>query len=630
MGKPQTMTVGGKLSEELLLRYAAIIEGTDDAIIGKTLGGIITSWNPGAERIFGYRAEEAIGESVLILFPRERVDEEIEILQKVSRGERVSNFETVRKRKDGTLIDVSVTVSPLIDLSGQIVGVSKIVRDITPLKRAEEDLQRRAEEYTLAFNESPLPMWIFDIDSLSFLAVNDEALMAYGYSRDEFLAMTIKDIRPPEDVGSLVANVRQVVSRADQGTWRHRRKDGTIITVEVTSRPIQFNGKEARLVLANDITSRRRAEEALVSAEHRYRDVLDNMMEGCQIIGFDWRYIYVNDVAAAQRRKRKSELVEHSVMEVYPGIERTEMFAALRRCMESRIASAMETALSFDDWTTGWFRLSIEPVEDGVFVLSQDITHEKKDAEELEKYRSHLEELVSARTAALEDVNKELEAFSYSVSHDLRTPLRHIDGFAGLLARKIEGTLDQESRKYLDSIRTACKGMWTLIEDLIDFSRNARMEIAKSKVSARALFDRAIIELEGETRGRKIEWNLGPLPEIEADQRLLYLVVLNLLSNAVKYSSKREDAVITIQHSKGDDEDIFVVRDNGVGFDMKYVDKLFGVFQRLHDDEEFKGTGIGLANVRRIISRHGGRTWAEGKVGEGASFYFSIPSATGY
>ena len=227
-------------------------------------------------------------------------------------------------------------------------------------------------------------------------------------------------------------------------------------------------------------------------------------------------------------------------------------------------------------------------------------------------------------------MNKELEAFSYSVSHDLRAPLRHIAGLAGLLSTRIEAALDQESKKYFDSVKSACREMWALIDDLIDFSRNARVEIVKSKVSSRAIFGRAKVALEAETRGREIEWNLGPLPEIEADPRLLYLVVLNLLSNAVKYSSKKEKAVIAIQHSKVDDEDIFVVRDNGVGFDMKYVDRLFGVFQRLHDAKEFKGTGIGLANVRRIVSRHGGRAWAEGKVGEGASFYFSLPSTEGY
>lgn len=614
-----------KPSEDLLLRYAAIIEGSDDAIIGKTPGGIITSWNPAAEKMFGYRADEAVGESILLIFPNDREEEEIEILQRLSKGERIRHFETVRRRKDGELIDVSVSMSPLIDSLGRVIGISKIVRDITAAKKVERLISRQSEEYKLAFNANPLPMWVYDIRTLSFLAVNDEAVRHYGYSRNEFLSMTIKDIRPAEDFPSFIDNVSHAKFEIEHGTWRHLTKDGRVITVEVNSHPVSFMGRKAKLVLANDVTARKLAEEALFNAEHRYRATLDSMMEGCQIIGFDLRYLYLNDVAAAQGRLKKEDLIGRTMMEVYPGIEKTEMFSALRHCMEERTPCRMENLFTFDDWTTGWFRLSMEPVQEGVFILSIDITQEKRTEEELNKYRSHLEELVEERTAALEEVNRELEAFSYSVSHDLRAPLRHVDGFTRLLSKRIQNVVDQDSRRYLELICTATKEMGILIDDLLAFSRAGRAEMSKSRVSVRALLDRAILQLGGDIEGRSIEWNIGSLPEVQADSQLLYLAIFNLLSNAVKYTATREKAKITVNHRREGSEDIFTISDNGVGFDMKYSGKLFGVFQRLHDAEDFKGSGIGLANVRRIIARHGGKTWAEGRVNEGASFYFSLP-----
>ena len=626
MESEQETQVGSGLSKDLLLRYAAIVEGSDDAIIGKTPGGIITSWNPAAEKMFGYKADEAIGESILLIFPRDRVDEEIEILEKLARGEHVRHFETVRRRKNGDLIDVSVSASPLLDTMGRVIGVSKIVRDISASKKAEQLISRQAEEYKIAFNANPLPMWVYDMESLSFLAVNDEAVHHYGFSRNEFLSMTIKDIRPDEDVPAFMENVNHAKFDIEHGTWRHRTKDGRIITVEISSHPVSFMGRKAKLVLANDITARMLAEEALRNAEHRYRTTLDSMMEGCQIIGFDWRYLYLNDVAAAQGRFKKENLLGRTMMEVYPGIEKTEMFSALRRCMEERMICRMENLFTFDDWTTGWFRLSMEPVQEGVFILSIDVTQEKRAAEELDRYRGHLEDIVKERTFALEEVNRELEAFSYSVSHDLRAPLRHVDGFTKLLSKKIRSDVDEESRRYLDVISNATREMGTLIDELLAFSKAGRTEVSKSRVFVRSLLDRAILELDTDTRGRAIEWEIGPLPEVEADPQLLYLVVFNLLSNAVKYTSRKEKAKILISHKREGREDVFMIRDNGIGFDMKYAGKLFGVFQRLHDADDFKGTGIGLANVRRIIARHGGKTWAEGKVNEGAAFYFSIPA----
>ncbi|HEY6239650.1 MAG TPA: ATP-binding protein [Burkholderiales bacterium] len=230
-----------------------------------------------------------------------------------------------------------------------------------------------------------------------------------------------------------------------------------------------------------------------------------------------------------------------------------------------------------------------------------------------------------SRTAELEAANKELEAFSYSVSHDLRAPLRHIDGFAEMMAEECDSVLNVDGRRYLGVISESVKHMGKLIDDLLAFSRMGRVEMRQTRVSMAALVKQVVQELAGDTNGRNIEWEIRPLPDVRGDLSMLKQVWANLISNSIKYTRPRDLAKIEIGCSKNNGELEFHLKDNGAGFDMKYAEKLFGVFQRLHRAEEFEGTGVGLASVSRIVARHGGRTWAQAKVDEGAIFYFTLP-----
>lgn len=317
-------------------------------------------------------------------------------------------------------------------------------------------------------------------------------------------------------------------------------------------------------------------------------------------------YEAVRHLALAGAAKNELERI-HVVM--------TELDAAEQRALHARVAQSARSTRSTIGLLGLGALLQLVLLASVYFLIHHDVAERRRVATELE-----------SRGALLQAANKELEAFSYSVSHDLRAPLRHIDGYAVLLAKAAGDSLNEKARRYLQTISDSAKQMGQLIDDLLVFSRMGRQDMLRTTVNLDQLVKSVLHDLRLDLQGRTISWTMSPLPNVLGDPAMLRQVFANLISNALKFTATRPEAKIEIGAARQTPGEVEIfVRDNGVGFDMQYVNKLFGVFQRLHRNDEFEGTGIGLANVRRIIHRHGGRTWAEGMLDQGATFHFSLP-----
>jgi PAS domain S-box-containing protein len=379
------------------------------------------------------------------------------------------------------------------------------------------------------------------------------------------------------------------------------------------------------------VLDRRLAVEAMRESEEKYRRIVDTAREGIWAIGPDTMTTFVNARMSEMLGYHSEEMIGRPVTDFMFDEDANDHLTK----MESRrqgIAENYERRFRRKDGLAAWALASATPIVDdahrfmGSFAMFTDITERKGAETELSAIKDNLEIRVVERTAQLESANEELESFSYSVSHDLRTPLRAIDGFSRILQDDYADKLDDEGKRLLKVVLDNTCRMGRLIDDLLNFSRTSRLEITYSEIDMEKLAHEVLKELQPSVGSVKLQVEIEPIPAAKGDHAMMHQVFVNLLSNAIKYSHTRDLSMIKVGGSIEGDEVIYFVRDNGAGFDMQYADKLFGVFQRLHTTREFEGTGIGLAIVKRIVSRHGGRVWAEGKINEGATFYFALPA----
>ncbi|HEY0321202.1 MAG TPA: PAS domain S-box protein [Pyrinomonadaceae bacterium] len=511
--------------------------------------------------------------------------------------------------------------------------LSLLINFLTSARQhSEQSLRESEKRYRLLFDSNPLPMWVYDLETLRFLAVNKAAIQCYGYTRKEFLSMTIKDIRPAEEITALLAAVKSVSGELDDaGTWRHRKKDGTVIDVEITTHSIIFAERRAEIVLANDITERKRTEETVV----RLASIVESSEDAIFSKTLDGVITSWNEGAERLYGYSAAEAMGRSVsMLIQPG-RTEELSLILGRLRRGEHIQHFETTRLKKGGEQIDVSLTISPIKNisgaiiGASTIARDITERKRAEEQIHRLNETLEQRVAERTAQLQAANKELEAFSYSVSHDLRAPLRHINGFSQALLEDYADKLDEVGKSYLQEVRGASKEMAQLIDDMLQLAHVTRSEMRREVVNLSEMAHAVVAELRKGDTERTVAINVEEGLSTHGDKRLLRIMLINLLGNAWKFTSKREQPEIAFgqeqfSQEQKDGEPVYFVRDNGAGFDMTYVNKLFGAFQRLHTAGEFEGTGIGLATVQRIINRHGGRVWAEGAVNEGATFYFTL------
>ena len=618
-----------RASEE---RYRRLIDTAYEGIWTTNAEGRIDYVNQRIAQMLGYSMEEMLDRSVF------------EFMDEVARREAQQKFERRQqgiteqydlrfRRKDGSDLWTIVSTNPIFSETGEFQGAIAMITDVSDRVTAKEELRKSEEQFRLAVENFPDLFVIYDANR-RLQYVNSRGIEVMGKSLEELLGRRDEEIWANEVTdGYLPLLLRAVETRTLQvQECQITLPDTGKLTMVVKYVPLLDEKGEISSILGitYDMTERLRAEEALKKSEARFRSVVECNMIG---IGFWEGNGYITDVNDALLKMvgyTRDELLSHNTRwqeltppEYYPLDEQ-----AFAQTQATGFCTPYEKEYICKDGSRlpivlggGHFEGSKD--KGAFFVL--DISDRKLAEAELQRFNENLEQRVEERTAQLEAANKELESFSYSVSHDLQAPLRHISGFVELLQKQTAGTLDDTSVRYLNTITRTAKHAATLIDNLLAFSRMGRTEMRYTTFNMTQLVKEVKRDLEQETNGRAIAWQIEELPQVQGDPAMLRLVLSNLIENALKYSQTRAIAKIEIGSLDQDGEIVFFVRDNGVGFDMRYVHKLFGVFQRLHSDAQFKGTGIGLANVRRIIHRHRGRTWAEGEVEGGATFYFSLP-----
>jgi PAS domain S-box-containing protein len=660
-------------SEESL---AVTLHSIGDAVLATDTAGRVTLMNGVAEQLTGWASDAARGRPVGEVFriihehTREPVRVPVDDVLATGQVQALANF-TALIARDGRERSIADSAAPIRGGDGRILGAVLVFRDVTESRRAQEQLDR--------FFEVSLDLLGIADREANFKRVNPVVTDMLGWTPEEFMARSYLDLIHPDDRPAAERTLARLIegekvlhfenrSRHKDGTWRvlawrlapaggliHCTARDVTEAKQAEQRIRELNAelqeRSDRLAAANAGLERSRAElnSILVSLPGLYL-----------VLKPDFKIAAASDAYLQATMTRRDQIMGVSMLEVFPDNPgdptadgQRNLRASLERVLRTKAADMM--ALQKYDirrpdgtweeryWTPinspllgpdGEVVYIIHRAEDVTeFVKQQRASKESDPALRVRMEQMQAEVFESSRKVQLavrqlESANKELEAFSYSVSHDLRAPLRHVQGYVEMLARESQGALSEKGRRFLRTISDAAREMGVLIDDLLSFSRMGRAEMRETEVDTAQLVAEVREALARESVGREIRWTVGELPAVRGDAPMLRLVFVNLLGNAVKYTRRCAVAEIEVGCA-GREEDrlVFFVRDNGAGFDMKYADKLFGVFQRLHRADEFEGTGIGLATVRRIVGRHGGRTWAEGRLNAGATFHWTLPAA---
>ncbi|MBN8569259.1 MAG: PAS domain S-box protein [Ignavibacteria bacterium] len=610
----------------------------------ETAEGFINSWSKGAEKFFGFTADYVIGRPVSALFSPEALplfsEAKTGLLNSGSAKNSPVKFTVAYKN-----YNVKFCLSPVKNDIGIITGFITLAEEISDLSKHEHfnsDLQKSLKEisdYKYALDESSI---VAITDQKGIIKhVNENFCKISKFSAAELIGQDHRIINSSYHPKEFIRDIWVTIANGKiwKGELKNKAKDGTFYWVDTTIVPfLNEQGKPYQYVaIRADITERKKIEEDLQRSLKEISDYKYALDESSIVAITDQKGIikHANDNFCKISGYSREELIgqDHRIINssFHPKFFIRNIWVTIANGKIWR--GELKNKTKNGDFY--WVDTTIVPFlnEHGkpyqYVAIRSDITSRKQAEEEINELNEKLEARVAQRTSELETLNEELESFSYSISHDLRAPLRAINGYAFIVKKKLEekfaNALDEEDRTGFEKIVSNTKRMGQLIDDLLSFSRLGRKEIVKTPFEMREIVNQILNDLNPEIDLSKTQIENKISHSAPSDLNMMRQVWVNLISNALKYSSVKEQIVIEIGSYEGIDEIIFYIKDNGIGFDMDYAGKLFGVFQRLHSQKEFEGVGVGLAVVKKIIQRHRGKVWAEGKVKEGATFYFSLP-----
>lgn len=620
-------------AEAARARLAAIVENADEPIISKDLNGVITSWNSAAERIFGYSAKEAVGQSMTLIIPAELRDQERDFLERLAQGERIEQLDTVRVAKDGRRIDVQLTISPIRDEAGRIVGASKIIHDITRRKKAEEAL-RASETRLKTILENLHEGLIVVVPEGAALHWNRMALEMHGYTSQEqelsdfskamqlYEITTLEGQAVPLEQWPVPRLLREGSLRDYELIVRHKHRSWErVLSYGGVVLPSTGNIALLGLLTIRDVTERKQAERALVESEERFRTLADNISQFAwmadqsgSIFWYNKRWFEYTGTTLKGVRGWGWKKVHHP--EHVERVERT-----FRACVETGQPWEDTFPLRAKDGTYRWFLSRALPIRDAKgrtalwFGTNTDIT-EQRDAEE------KLERLVAERTVKLQETVGDLEHFSYTLTHDMRAPLRAMQAFGQLLEREYANRLDDLGQDYLRRIVESSRRMDHLITDALSYTKVVRQQLELKPVDTQALL-KGMLKSYSEFQPPKAEVRIEEgIPWVLGNPAGLTQCFSNLLANAVKFVKPGAHPQVRVWAERRDGWVRVWVEDNGIGIRREDQDKLFTMFMRLTGD--YEGTGIGLALVRKVAERMRGRVGVESEPGKGSRFWLEL------
>jgi PAS domain S-box-containing protein len=659
----------------------SLIEASLDPLVTISAEGKITDVNEASVKVTGIPREKLIDTDFSNYFT-EPIKAQEGYLRVFEKGF-VANYPLTIKHKNGNLTDVLYNASVYKDDKGNVLGVFAAARDVSEqkwvieLREVNEELtsqndekEKRAAELIiankeLAFQNLEKEKRAAELsianEELAFqnhekekraaeLSIANEELAFQNHEKEKraeelFLAnkeLAFQNSEKEKRAAELIIANKEL---AFQNKEKEKRADELLIANQELI--IQNREKEKQadeLFFANkelafqNKEKEKRAEELSLANEERRKtnEYLENLIDSTSapIIVWDRKYKITRFNHAFENitGRTEDEVIGQSLEILFPPASVDKSMVLIRETHKGERLVVDEINIAHVDgsvriilWNSANIMSSDEKTPIATIAQGNDITQRKQAEELITKMNINLEQRVIERTSQLESANKELEAFSYSISHDLRAPLRHIGGFVDLLLKNNIDQLNASGLRYLNIISESSVEMGNLIDALLTFSRLGRSELQGTRINSKSLVNRVLNTFDDELATRNVELKIAELPDTWGDEELLYQVWTNLISNALKYSKNAKKAVIEIGGKIEEDKSIFYIKDNGVGFDMKYADKLFGVFQRLHKAKDFEGIGIGLANVNRIVMKHGGNCWAESEIDKGATFFFSNP-----